>query len=75
MDRALLPFVDGNDQLADDDNACECSTECNGNPLFYGIMIAVGGQGGPGTLEYMRVTDISRELVFRWHEGLRSMVC
>ena len=35
------------------------ATECNGNPLFYGIMIAMGGQGGSGTLEYMRVTASS----------------
>lgn len=33
--------------------------ECNGNPIFYGIMIAIGGQGGPGTLEYMRCTGSS----------------
>ena len=30
------------------------ATECNENPIFYGIMIAIGGQGGSGTLEYMR---------------------
>ena len=34
-------------------------SECNGNPLFYGLNLAVGGQGGPGTLEYMRVISVS----------------
>ena len=37
----------------------ECGgTGANATPLFYGIMIAIGGQGGSGTLEYMRVTGI-----------------
>ena len=33
------------------------ATEITGStpgPIFYGIMIAIGGQGGTGTLEYMR---------------------
>ena len=34
-------------------------TECNGNPLFYGLTLAVGGQGGTGTLEYMRIISVS----------------
>ena len=34
-------------------------TECNGNPLFYGLTLGVGGQGGSGTLEYMRVISVS----------------
>ncbi len=37
----------------------QAAVECNGNPIFYGIMIAIGGQGGPGTLEYMRCTGSS----------------